>query len=166
MVDNSGLFIATEIKTMITKVLGEKNPDGALIRGEPEFEPLQDKVSVQLISFSHDAVALYKPGDEDSIAEAVAPLIAFDRIRMSRRVSYQALAEKSFETNHEVKLFDGAFNPPLSWTLAKATRKDIAKRAGGLEDDHANDGEKICCLIKPGPVRFFPPEGIYGRREW
>jgi hypothetical protein len=142
MVDNSGLFIATEIKTAMDDLIG--------VPGEPEFAGLRDKVSIELISFGHEAAALYKPGDEGSVAEFVAPLIAFDRIRMSRRYSYQALAEQKYKTIHEVVLFDGAFNAPLSWSLSNSTKHDIENRAGGLDGDSAVVTDKLCCLVKPG----------------
>jgi hypothetical protein len=139
MADNSGLFTASEIlRVMRRAVDGEK------------FRDLKDGLSIQLISFSHDASALYPLGDGGPTAEIAAPLAAFDQIRMSRRSSYQALAD-DFDRVHEAVLFDGAFNAPLSWSLSGATRGEIEKRSGGLEEEARSEERTICCVLSAGP---------------
>jgi hypothetical protein len=140
MVDNSGLFTASEIKKVMDDVLAD-----------PSLKELSTKVLIELIDFSHEAVALYKPGDEASIPEALAPLAAFDHIRMSRRSSYEALKGNFPDGVHEVVLFDGAFNAPLSWSLSNTTKADIEHRAGGIEDSKTPEDNKLCCLVSPGP---------------
>jgi hypothetical protein len=140
MIDNSGLFTASKIKKVMDGVLED-----------PELSDLKDKVSIHLINFSHEAVALYKPGDEESISEVFAPLAAFDRIRMSRRSSYEALKNRFPDGAHEVVLFDGAFNAPLSWSLSNQTKAEIERRAGGIEDANTLNANKVCCLVSPGP---------------
>jgi hypothetical protein len=142
MVDNSGLFTASQIKGMMNDVL-----DPA--QGDPKFKDLKSEISVQLIYFSHDPTSLYRPDEARAVPEIQAPLSAFDRIRMNRRESYQALT-KNFEFAREVVLFDGGFNAPLSWSLSNATKRNIEIRSGGLEEETA-DRDKVCCILSPGP---------------
>ena len=138
MVDNSGLFTASRIRRIMQDVLSL-----------PEFAELKSAVSIELIYFTHQAVALYKPDDGASVPEALAPLVAFDRIRMSRRSGYETLAGQ-FSEAHEVVLLDSSFQAPLSWSLSSKTKQDIEKRAGGIEDAETPDEDKLCC---PGSAR-------------
>ena len=71
--------------------------------------------------------------------------MAFDAIRMARRPDFRSLSG-NFDAVHEVPLYDGLFEAPLSWSFSRATKHDIEIRSGRLEAE-AGNLDKVCCLL-------------------
>jgi hypothetical protein len=130
-VDNSGLLMAEEVAERFVKVATERQ--------------LADKIEIHFLVFTHDRTSYYGAASPSTYPELVTPLATFEAIRRARGRALPRELPKGVSEIHAIKLFDRAFQPPLSWVLSGRSRQGIEIRSGGTIPGY----QHICCIVDP-----------------
>ena len=137
--DNSGRMVAARITRILEKLLDE----------DASLKDLEPHIRVRLIHFTHQPAKRTGTGHERGHFELVAPLAAFDSVRVERGAHLEG---RFNEAPKLMYLFDRKFDAPLSWLLSSDTRRQIELRSGGRGQDVKTDG--ICCYVRAPWWRF------------
>jgi hypothetical protein len=144
--DNSGGIVAREIIHHLRRQLDH----------DPGLQPFKNDVKFHLIRFTDTPAKRQAIASEKAHIEIVAPLAAYDAVRLSRGV---VLATPAGTTVSNIYLLDEWYEGTLNWLLSETTKTNINKRSSWLK----GAGNEVCCEVEhsahPGRRERMPLEG-------
>jgi hypothetical protein len=129
--DNSGGIVSREIIDHLRRQLDK----------HPGLKPFKNDIRFHLIRFTDTPAKRQAIASERAHIELIAPLAAYDAVRLSRGVVLQPPTGTS--TSY-IYLLDEWYEGTLNWLLSDTTKTNIDKRSSWRK----GSGNEVCCEVQ------------------